>query len=291
MAGTELRQRYIQDLKLAGKGARTVESYVRYVVQLAGFFGRSPTLLEEDDLRQYFLYVKDVKGWKRNTMTGAICAIKFLWEKTLERPWTSLVFIRPPRQKTVPVVLTFEEVRDVLRGVQSVRYHACLTLIYTCGLRLSEAVEMTVRQVDAQRKMVRPVGKGNKEREVPVSEHTLQLLRTNYKTHRNPTWLFPNPGRGCPKGAAATATRPMPIAGVQRAMAKAVVAAGINKSATCHSLRHSFATHMLERGESLRSVQEWLGHSSPQTTARYTHLTEQARRASLQRINELTDQL
>jgi site-specific recombinase XerD len=291
MPGTALRQRYIEDLQLAGKAPRTVESYVRYVVQLAEYFGRSPALIEEDDLRQYFLYVKNVKGWRRKTMTGAICAIKFLWEVTLQREWTALVFVRPPKEKTMPTVLTFDEVRQLLRQVRSLRFRACLTLIYSCGLRLGEGVAVRVRDIDTARGMLRVIGKGNKQREVPLCEHTLKLLREFYKTHRNPSWLFPNPGRGCPKGAASLATEPMVIAGVQKAMAKAVKAAGIRKPATVHTLRHSFATHMLEQNVDLRTIQEWLGHNSPQTTSIYTHLTEQSRRVSAQRHSGLIDQL
>lgn len=291
MSGTALRQRYIEDLQLAGKAPRTVESYVRYVVQLAEYFGRSPALIEEDDLRQYFLYVKNVKGWRRKTMTGAICAIKFLWEITLRREWTALVFVRPPKEKTMPTVLTFDEVRKVLGQVKSLRFRACLTLIYSCGLRLSEGVAVQVRDIDTARGMLRVNGKGNKDREVPLCEHTLKILRQFYKTHRNPTWLFPNPGRGCPRGSSTTATGPMVIAGVQKAMAKAVVAASIRKPATVHTLRHSFATHMLEQNVDLRTIQEWLGHGSPQTTSVYTHLTEQSRRVSAQRHSGLIDQL
>lgn len=291
MAGTELRKRYIEDLQLAGKCPRTVESYVRYVRQLAEYFGRSPALIEEEDLRQYFLYVKNVKGWRRKTMTGAICAIKFLWEITLRREWTALVFVRPPKEKTLPTVLTFDEVRRVLAQVRSLRYRACLTLIYSCGLRLGEGVAVKVRDIDKPRGVLRVYGKGNKEREVPLCEHTLDILRPFYKTHRNPTWLFPNPGRGCKKGAASTATAPMVMAGVQKAMAKAVVAAGIRKPATVHTLRHSFATQMLEQNVDLRTIQEWLGHNSPQTTTIYTHLTEQSRLVSSRRHSGLISQL
>lgn len=268
-----------------------MDSYVRYVRQLAEYYGRSPGLIEEDDLRQYFLYVKNVKGWRRNTMTGAICAIKFLWEVTLRREWTALVFVRPPKEKTMPTVLTFEEVRRVLRNVTSLRFRACLTLIYSCGLRLGEAVAVTIRDIDKARGVLRVNGKGNKVREVPLCEYALKIMRQFYRTHRNPTWLFPNPGRGCPKGVGSTAGAPMVIAGVQKAMAKAVSAAGIRKPATVHSLRHSFATHMLEQNVDLRTIQEWLGHNSPQTTSVYTHLTEQSRRVCAQRHADLIGQL
>ncbi len=291
MAETGLRRRYIEDLQLAGKCPRTVDSYVRYVRQLAEYFGRSPALIEEEDLRQYFLFVKNVKGWRRQTMTGAICAIKLLWEVTLRREWTALVFVRPPKEKTMPTVLAFDEVRQVLRNVSSLRFRACLTVIYSCGLRLGESVAVKVRDIDTARGVLRVNGKGNKVREVPLCEHALKIMRQFYKTHRNPTWLFPNPGRGCPKGATSTASAPMVIAGVQKAMAKAVTAAGIRKPATVHTLRHSFATQMLEQNVDLRTIQEWLGHSSPQTTSVYTHLTEQSRRVSAQRHSDLISRL
>jgi integrase/recombinase XerD len=291
MAGTELRKRYIEDMQLSGKGQRTVESYVRYVRQFADFFGQSPALLGEEDLRQYFLFVKNQKGWRRSTMTGAICALKFFWEVTLQREWTALVFVRPPKEKRMPSVLTFDEVRRVLAQVRSLRYRACLSLIYSCGLRLGEGVAVKVRDIDKARGVLRVYGKGNKEREVPLCEHTLSILRQFYKTHRNASWLFPNPGRGCKKGVASIALAPMVRAGVQKAMAKAVTATGIRKRATVHTLRHSFATHMLEQNVDLRTIQEWLGHSSPKTTTIYTHLTEQSRLVSGQRHSTLINQL
>lgn len=291
MSGTALRRRYIEDLQLAGKRPRTVKTYVYYVRQFAEHFGRSPAQLGEEDLRQYFLYVRNVKNWRRKTMTGAICAIKFLWEVTLKREWTTLDFMRPPKEKTLPTVLSFHEVSKLLEAVTSLRYRACLTLIYACGLRLGEGVSVAIGDIDSERGMLRVNGKGNKMREVPISEGTLELLREFYKTHRNPNLLFPNPGPGCPKGGAAKATTPMTIAGVQAAMAKAVNAAGIRKRVTVHTLRHSFATHMLEQNVDLRTIQEWLGHNSPQTTSVYTHLTEQNRRVNAKRHSDLVDQL
>ena len=190
-----LSKKMMEDMQLAGFSPRTQESYLRGVRQLAVHYMKSPELIVEEEIRQYFLHVTNVKKWKRPTCTTAICAIKFFWEKTLKRDWTTVGLIRPAREKKVPVILTKEEVLTIIEAVTMLRYRVCLGTIYSCGLRLSEAIGLQVSDIDSARMMLHIHGKGGKERYVPLPERTLLLLREVWKTHRNRTWIFPMAGK------------------------------------------------------------------------------------------------
>jgi site-specific recombinase XerD len=287
---TDLRQRFIDDLQLQGMGERTQQAYVRTVRQLADHFHKSPADISEEELRHYFLHVKHVKKWSRATMTQAICGIKRFFELTLQRDWTVLTIVRPAREKRLPEILTIEEVRKILRAIRLLRYKACLTLIYSCGLRIKEGVTLHVRDIDSARMLVHVrLGKGSKDRYVPLPQSTLELLRLYWKTHRNRTWLFPAPGRG--NIGARTARVPMPIGSVQQAFRAAVNDAGISKDVHVYTLRHSYATHLLEVGVNLRQIQVYLGHNSVQTTSFYTHLTMISKTQACETINTLMQNL
>jgi integrase/recombinase XerD len=272
---TSLRQRRIEDLQLRGLSARTQEMYVRAIRQLAEHYHKSPDRITEEELRAYFLYLKNVKHYSRSASTIALCGIKFFYEHTLQRAWTTLTFVRPPREKKLPVILSIAEVRTILAHLKLLRYRVCLTTIYACGLRLQEGTHLQVPDIDSARLLVHVRGgKGAKDRYVPLPQPTLELLRQYWKTHRHPVWIFPAPGRG--GIAMPTATAPMPRSSVQDAFRAALTASGIHKRASVHTLRHSYATHLLEAGVNLRLIQEYLGHNTPTTTAIYTHLTLKA---------------
>ena len=284
---TLLRQRMIEDMQLHGLAPRTQESYVGAVQQLARHYGKSPDLLTEEDLRQYFLYLCNEKHAARNTCTQALCGIKFFFEHTLKRDWSTLDFVRPPKQRKLPVVLSPEEVWRILEQIRLPHYRVCLSTIYACGLRLLEGVHLRVPQIDSQRMQLHiQGGKGNKDRYVPLPPRTLTMLRAHWATHRNPLWLFPAHGpAGCERP---TATEPMAARGLQHAFPAAVQELGLSKPATVHTLRHSWATHLLESGVNLRLIQVWLGHSSPTTTAIYTHLTRKAELLASDALEQLT---
>jgi integrase/recombinase XerD len=286
----ELRQRFLEDLQLQGLSARTQQAYVRTVRQLADHVQKSPEQITEEELRQYFLHVKHVKHWSRATMTQSICGIKFFFEQTLQREWTTLRIVRPAKEKRLPVILTVEEVQRILSAIRLLRYKACLTTIYSCGLRIKEGVHLQVRDIDSSRMLVHVrLGKGGKDRYVPLPQKTLELLRIYWKTHRNPVWLFPAPGRG--GIGQRTASAPMPISSVQQAFRAALKDAGISKEARVHTLRHSYATHLLEAGVNLRQIQVYLGHNSVQTTSFYTHLTMISNTQACDAINTLMQNL
>jgi site-specific recombinase XerD len=280
----------IECLQLRGFSERTQEAYTRAVRQLAEHYHKSPDLITEEELRQYFLHIINVKHYSRNTTTIALCGIRFFFEQTLNRKWTIFNLVRPAPEHKLPVILSLEEVREILNHVRLPRYRVCLSTIYACGLRLQEGIRLAVPNIDSARMMIHVRhGKGNKDRYVPLPRRTLELLRDYWSTHRNPVLIFPAEGRDHIDLSKATA--PMSKSSVQDAFHAALKQSGINKRASVHTLRHSWATHLLEAGVNLRLIQEYLGHSSPATTSVYTHLTVKAEQLGAEAINRVIDNL
>jgi integrase/recombinase XerD len=287
---TPLRQRMIEDLQLRGLSAKTQDAYLRAVRQLAEHYRKSPDLVTEEELRLYFLYLKNDQHASPSAFRIALCGLKFFYERTLHREWATLDLARPVREKKLPAVLSVAEVRQILMCLRRPSYRVCLTTIYSCGLRLREGVSLQVADIDRERGMLHlRQGKGNKDRYVPLPEGTLQVLREYWSTHRHPVWLFPAPTRaGVPMSSA---TQPMDPSSVQRAFKAALQESGVQKDASVHTLRHSYATHLLEAGVNLRLIQAYLGHSSPKTTAIYTHLTREANALATDAINRVMQPL
>lgn len=287
---TALRQRMIEDLQLHGLAVKTQQAYVGAVQQLAEHYGKSPDKLGEEQIRDYFLYLKDDKKCSRSSATIALCAIKFLFEKTLKRPWGVFDLVRPKKQYKYPVILSGDEVRKILAHVKLPHYRVCLATIYSCGLRLQEGASLKVSNIDAARMVVHvEQGKGAKDRYVALPKATLHLLRDFWKTHRNRQWIFPAPGPG--SNGRSSATKSMAACGIQRAFQQALKKSGIKKKASVHSLRHAYANHLLEDGVNLRLIQEFLGHRSARTTQVYTHLTAKIEAMAQETINRLMNDL
>lgn len=284
---TPLRQRLIHDLQLRGYADRTVEAYTRAVAQLARFYHASPDQLTEEQVRDYLLHLSTVQKVARGTHTIALCGIKFFYEQTLGRTWTVLHVARPKGEKKLPVVLSRQEVWRILAAVRLPVYRACLTTIYACGLRLMEGVRLQVPDVDGDRTMLHIHGKRRKDRYVPLPDATLADLRAHWRTHRNPLWLFPTGTRSHVAPLRDPAVGPVSRSSLQSAFVRAVKKSGVHKRAHVHTLRHSYATHLLEAGVALPLIQEYLGHTSLKTTAIYTHLTRELRDAALEPINGL----
>ena len=280
---TPLRQKMIEDMQLRGLAERTQQSYVAAVRKLAEYYGKSPAELNEAELREYLLYLKNEKQLAASSCIQVLCAMKFLYEHTLQREWP-LDFVKLRRSRKLPVVLSQAEVQQVLGCVRKPHYRVCLSTIYSCGLRLKEGVGLQVRDIDSSR-MVLHVrkGKGDKDRYVPLPERTLAQLRWYWQQHHQPKWLFP--GRGF------VARGPMNPSGVQKAFRAAVQESRLTKAASVHTLRHSYATHLVEAGVNLHLIQSYLGHDSLQTTAIYLHVTPQAQQAAVASINELMAEL
>ena len=284
---TPLRQRMIQDLQLRGLADRTVEAYTRAVAQLARFYHASPDQLTEEQVRHYLLHLSTVQKVARGTHTIALCGIKFFYKHTLARPWNVLDVARPKGEAKLPVVLSRDEVWQILATVRIPVYRVCLTTIYACGLRLMEGARLQVPDIDRARALLHIHGKRGKDRYVPLPDATLALLRDHWRTHRNPLWLFPTITRSHAGVRRDPAVGPISRASLQSAFARSVKPSGVHKRAHVHTLRHSYATHLLEAGVHLRLIQEYLGHTSPKTTAIYTHLTRELHDGALQPINDL----
>jgi integrase/recombinase XerD len=281
----------IEDMQLRGYSARTQEAYVRAVGQLAQHYHRSPDKITEEEVRQYFLHLANEKKWARASTTIALCGIKFFYEHTVQQEWTTLRIVRPPRESKLPVVLSREEVRRILAEVRIPVYRACLTTIYSCGLRLTEGARLQVADIDSDRMMLHIHGKGKRDRYVPLPESTLEMLRHFWKTHRSPQWLFPAPTRHGTNWSVAHNAGPVTRSSLQSAFYRAWKKTGIVKRAHVHTLRHSYATHLMEAGVHLRLIQDNLGHRSPKTTSVYTHLTKEVRATQTDPLNELMKDL
>ncbi|HEY5731021.1 MAG TPA: phage integrase N-terminal SAM-like domain-containing protein [Anaerolineales bacterium] len=226
-----LRQKMIEDMQLKGLALRTQEAYVNAVLQLSRRFKKSPDSIDEEELREYFLYLKNEKQVADSTFSIALCGIKFFYEQTLKKEWHTLQLIRPDRKKKLPVVFSTEEVKRVLDRVHRFPYQVCLHSIYACGLRLLEGTRLRVKDIDSDRKMIHVVqGKGGKDRYVPLPDHTLMLLRHHWLSHRNPTWMFPSRN-----GLAA-----IDETAVQKAFRAALRESDVHKAASVHTLRHSY---------------------------------------------------
>jgi integrase/recombinase XerD len=281
-----LRQKMIQDLQLAGLSESTQARYVRWVARLAEHFNTPPDKLSEKQVREFILFLKNEKQYAGGTLRGAYAAIKFFYTRTVPRQWKSLENLKVPRQKSLPDVLSIEEVRRLIGAVRRDYLRAYLWTVYSCGLRLNEGLHLQVRDIDKDRMLIHVHrGKRAKDRYVPLPPSTLALLREYWATHRNPAWLFPNKARH--PEAARVATRPLHHGVVQRAIRRVVDELGIKKHVTMHTLRHSYATHLLEAGVNLRLIQKYLGHSYLQTTMVYLHLTNVGEQQALAAINKL----
>ena len=278
---TPLRKRMTEDLQLKGYSPMTQRGYLLAVEMLARHYHRSPEALNEEQLRAYFLQL--ARGCAPSTLRIAKAGIKFCFAITLQRPWPVLGLIRPARQSQLPVVLSRAEVGAILGGVRAPVYRICLNTIYSCGLRISEGAQVKVGDIDGDRKVLRVGGKGSKERQVPLAERTLESLRAFWKLHRSEPWVFP--ARLQPRSPSQDG--PVSVENLRRAFHAARQQSGVNKPAKVHSLRHSYATHLMEAGVQLRLIQEILGHSSLRTTAIYTHLTAETRTQIVQPLHAL----
>ncbi len=191
---TSLREKMIEDMQLRGFATKTQEAYLLAVRQLAKHYRKSPDQIDEEELREYFLFLKNEKRVSRSTCTIALCGIKFFFQHTLGREWKTFEFLRPPKEKKLPVVLSMVEVRTSLARVRHQRYRVCLSTIYACGLRLPQGLHMHVSHIDSARLLLHICnGKGGKDRYVPLPPPILEMLRRDWLTHQHPLWLFPSP--------------------------------------------------------------------------------------------------
>lgn len=284
---TRLAKRMLEDLQLAGVSAGTQAVYLASVRGLARHVGLPPDKITEEQLRQYLLFAKNEKRLAAGTLRTVYYGIRFFYSHTVKRDWPTLKKLRIQKVQKLPAVLSVNEVRQLITAVKTIHNRVFLQTLYSLGLRLREGLHLQLGDIDKDRKLVHVHGgKGSKDRYVPLPESTLTMLRDYWKTHRNPTWIFPALGRDRKSGA--TATRPMIGRSRQHCMNYVVKKLGWKKRGIkLHTLRHSYATHLLEAGVNLRLIQKYLGHSSLQTTMLYLHLTIQGEEQALAVINRV----
>lgn len=272
----------------------TRKEYVRYARRLADHFRCDPATVTEDQLRQYFLFLRQHKNFSGSAMSIGKAAFQLFFREHLGRDWKVFSELVIRRGAPLPLVLSREEVQRALSSLREPRFRVCLRLIYYCGLRVGEAVKIKVTDIDAaQLRLHIRQGKGGKDRAVPLTPRLVEELRAFWKTHRNPVWLFPAPGRPWRERTEdrnrvlGRATTCMSVSAVQNAFRLARAESGIHPQACVHTLRHCYATHLLEEGVSLRLISQYLGHASLDVTVIYTHLTatnEGHARAALDRL-------
>ena len=267
---------------MQGKRPSTIDAYARAVRRITAFFDKAPDTLTTADLKQYFNSLIQTHSW--STIKLDRNGLQFFYRYTLNKQWEWLAIVKPPQVKRIPDILTTKQVCDVINQTKQLRYQVFFLTLYSMGLRLSEGLNLTIHDIDKSTMLVHiRDGKGGKDRMVPLPKRTLLALRCYWKTHRHERLLFP--------GAHTKTNTPMDKGSVQKALKKVLVDCRIKKNISPHSLRHCFATHLLEQGLDLRSLQHLLGHASLNTTARYTQLTKVKQRDITRAVNKLTDKL
>jgi integrase/recombinase XerD len=260
-----LRQRMIRDMELAGLSVNTQQGYLRAVEALQRQTGRRPDRLTEEQVYQYVLWLRDTKGVPKGTFQPHWYGIKFLYFRTLGVDWPLFTRkkVRPPRRQRLPQAIAWDDGRRLIAQIRQPGYRLCCSFMLALGLRINDARHLTVPAIDSKNMIVRVIGKGNKERLLPLPEALLRALRAYWPSHRNPHLLFPN----------RQGTAPFCEKSLRGAFNDARDRLGISNHITPHSLRHGFATHLLEQGADLRIVQLFLGHADLASTQIYTHMT------------------
>ena len=285
---TAIRQKMHQDLQLAGLRESTQNRYLHALKQLASHYHTRPDRLSEEQVRSYLPYLKNDKKFAASLLGIAYNAIKFFYSRTAPRDWPTLRRLRVEKQKKLPDVLSVDEVRRLIGAVRTIHHRTFFWTVYSLGLRLDEALHLQVGDIDSARMLVHVhLGKGAKDRLVPLPPRTLQMLRQYWVTHHHAVWLFP--AFGGDRQPAALADRPMVRNGVQDAIRRVVVTLGLRKAVSIHTLRHSYATHLLEAGVNLRLIQQYLGHKSLETTMVYLHLSTASQEQAIAAINQLME--
>ncbi len=274
----ELRDAMRREMLLRGYSPRTIKVYIKHVSNFVRYFGKSPTELNQDQVCLYLMHLTEAKGVSTAYRDQAVSALKFFYGRVLGETFTAESLPRPKKEYKLPAVLSAGEVKQFLGSVRNIKHLAILTLMYSAGLRVGEVVKLSVDDIDSARNMIHVRGgKGRKDRYSLLSAVALEVLRMYVRMYRPEEWLFPGERKG----------RHITIRTVQKVVEQTRERAGIRKAFSSHTLRHSFATHLLESGTDLRYIQELLGHKSSKTTEVYTHVT----RRDIARIKSPLDNL
>ena len=277
-----LRQKMIEDLQIRHYSAHTIAAYIRGVANFAKHFKKSPDLLTPAHIREYQLFLVQQRQVSWATLVQTVCALRFFYQQTLGRKWMIEFIPYPRRVKKLPLVLSQAEVCALLQATTNLKHHTILATIYATGLRVSEAANLLVSNIDSGRQLIAVrQGKGHKDRFVILSPKLLELLRRYWRAYRPTPYLFQGDIPG----------RPINRSSINFICQSAAAAANLTKPVSPHTLRHSFATHLLEAGTDLRTIQLLLGHTSLRTTAIYLHVSNLALRSTTSPLDLLPTNL
>jgi len=256
----------LHEMQRRNYSPRTIASYMSCVSSLSRYYNTSPARISLDQVKSYLHHAIVTKGCSPCFVNQTISAVKILHKDVLGKKWDALSILRPKREKRLPVVLSPQEAKTIVNAPVNIKHRAILTLGYSAGLRISEVINLKVDHIDSQRMQIRVVGgKGRKDRNTLLSKSTLELLRNYYKCYQPKHWLF--------NGQGPTITR-YSTGSIVKVIKRARIKAGIDKVVTFHTLRHCFATHLLEQGTSLQIIKYLLGHASIRTTGVYLHVQQ-----------------
>ena len=278
-----LRQRMIRDMELAGLSARTQEHYIAAVVALQRHYQTRPDKLSEPQVQQYVFWLRDQRQVAQGTFLPHYYGLKFFYYRTLAVDWSLFTRkkVRPPRRQRLPVPIAWDQGRQLIATLRQPGYRLCCACMLALGLRIGDALHLPVSAIDATHMVVRVIGKGNKERLLPLPPTLLEALRAYWRTHRHAHLLFPN----------RQGTGPLSERSLRHAFNDARDRLGLSPRITPHSLRHAFASHLLEQGTDLRIVQLLLGHARLASTQIYTHLTVPLRDDLRHRLDGMFDEI
>ena len=284
-----LKDRFIEDMKVKKYADSTISLYVSEVER---FFKRqcpdkTPARVTESDFRNYLVYLATERNYSGSALKIAYSGMKFFFCTTMNRDWHSFGMLRNIKvAKKIPLVLERTDILKILSNINSAHAYVLFYTIYSCGLRISECRNLRVSNIHRKRMVLRIIGKGNKEREIPLPKYTLELITKYYKMHRNPEFIFPSLGHSGLKGPISkTSISTSALYLIWQANLKELGMG--NRGITAHTLRHSYATHLLEAGVNVRQVQQYLGHGTLNTTVVYLHLTKGGQVGAKKIINEL----
>jgi site-specific recombinase XerD len=259
-----LRIQMLQQMQLRNYSPRTIKTYLSCLSSLSKYYGQSPDKISLEKVKGYLHYCITERGASTSVINQTISGIKILYEDVLLQKWNPMVIKRPKREKRLPVILSIDEVKAIIGATVNLKHKAILMIGYSSGLRIGEVIDLRIADIDSKRMQVRVVaGKGKKDRCTLLSASALGLLRKYYTAFRPRVWLFEGYGN-----------RQYSQSSIRKILKRSCGKSGITKPVVFHSLRHSFATHLLEQGTSVQIIQHLLGHSSPKTTCRYLHVQQ-----------------
>ncbi len=278
-----LYRKHVSALRRQGKAERTIDSYARAVRRVAQFWDTCPDTLSQEQLEAYFSSLVETHSW--STVKVDRNGLQFFYQHILKKDWVWVDIVKPPRKKPLPDILTLKEIERLINGTRELRYQTFILVAFSMGLRLGEALNLRVGDIDGDRMKVHVrQGKGRKDRFVTLPGVSLQALRRYWVSHRNPSLIFP---RGRSPQERVGAAEPMDRGGLQKSFKAILQDCGIHKAVTIHTLRHCYGAHLVEAGVNLRAIQHEMGHECPKTTALYTQLTEVTQTDTDKRINRL----